>query len=70
MSQSESQRLAEIAKKKREQRNREIADDVKNGNYTPPRVNLQESWYPIRGKIKKDPKAVALLHGVDDEEIT
>jgi hypothetical protein len=48
--------------KQRQERNREICDKVKAGAYIPAKLNLQESWFPKRPIIKKDPKAIEKLY--------
>ena len=57
-------------KRDRDRRNKELAQSVKNGEYIPAGINLQESWFPNRGKIKKDKEAVRKLYGESDGKAT
>ena len=56
--------MFEKAKRKREARAKAIAWDVKNGNYIPPAVSMDDSWFPQRRKIEKDKEAMNKLHGI------
>lgn len=42
------------AEEKRKQRNQEIADQIKRGEWMPAPINREMSWYPPRPNIKKD----------------
>jgi len=54
--------------KKRLERAQEIANQVKNGEYIPARLNTLESFWPMRPTIKKDKVALARLYGKDTLE--
>ena len=66
---SKETRLEKI-KREREERNREIAADVKSGEYVDTRMNKQESWFPKRGIAKKDKKLIQKLYGDSDDKVT
>lgn len=46
-------------------RAQEIAAQVKAGTYIDFRANMQESWYPIRPKIKKNLEDMKRLYNAD-----
>ncbi len=46
-------------------RAQEIADAVQSGEYVDQRADMQESWFPIRPKIKKSTKDLKKLFGED-----
>jgi len=60
----------EKIERERLERTQELANDLKNGVYIQPRINLQESWFPNRGIIKKDKKAMRKLKEVGDGKST
>lgn len=55
----------EELERERINRSQRLADEVKDGNYIPPGINMMESFFPNRGKIQKDKKAMARLYGDD-----
>ena len=57
---SDWKREAEL---KRKERAKELALEVKNGTYQPAAFNKEASWFPDRGVIKKDSKAIEQLYG-------
>ena len=54
--------LGEIVKEKRKNRNQEIAEMVKSGEYIPPAQNMHESWFPKRPILKKNQKDIDRLY--------
>lgn len=51
----------ERAAKSRLEKTKALAAEVKAGVYVNPQINVTESWYPIRAKIKKDPNALEFI---------
>lgn len=56
----------EKVRKARLKRSQEIADSVKKGEYTPAAFDKNESWFPQRPVIRKDKRALSVVHGEDD----
>lgn len=51
--------------RERAERTKELASEVKAGTYVDHRADMQESWYPKRGTIKKDKKEMARIYGAN-----
>jgi len=51
------------AEEKRKERNKEIAEDLRNGTFIEPPINREMSWFPPRPIIQKDKRLVNQLHG-------
>lgn len=54
--------LEKLRKKKQLERSQEIAREVKDGLYQPAAFNKEESWWPQRPLIEKDPEAIKKLY--------
>lgn len=58
-----SETLKQKADRKRRERNAEIADDLRTGDYQGAAFDQQASFFPPRGIIEKDPEAIKRLYG-------
>jgi hypothetical protein len=56
------------AEKKRLERTKELAKEVKDGTYVDHRTNTRESWFPNRGVIKKDKQVMGRLYNIKGEK--